>query len=69
VQLSLQSTEVISGVKRLQFVFEGLPQPLAHQSAKVVHQGIVGVKDEPLALAFASHQTGLAELAQLSADV
>ena len=30
VQLSLQSTEVISGVKRLQSVFEVLPQPLAH---------------------------------------
>ncbi len=31
VQLSFQSTEVISGVERLQFVFEGLSQSLAHQ--------------------------------------
>ena len=30
VQLSFQSTEVISGVERLQFVFEVLPQTLAH---------------------------------------
>ena len=31
VQLSFQSTEVISGVERLQFVFEGLSKPLAYQ--------------------------------------
>ncbi len=31
VRLSFQSTEVISGVERLQFVFEGLSQSLAHQ--------------------------------------
>ena len=69
VQLSFQSTEVISGVERLQFVFEGLPQPLAHQRTKITHQRIVGIKHEPLTLALAPHQAGLTQLAQLSADV
>ena len=69
VQVKLQSTELISVFERLQLVLEGLKKPLAHQRTKVVYQGIVGMKDEPLALAFAPHQTGLTQLARLRADV
>ena len=53
----------------LQPGFQGLPQPLADECAEVIHQGIIGVKDQPLPLALAAHQPRLAQLAELPADV
>lgn len=53
----------------LELGFQALSQPVLHQVAQVFHQGIVGLPDGAHAIAFAAHQAGTLQLAQLAADV